>query len=122
MKSLLKSVGWIGLAVSTASVPLLAQMKDNSEKQLTCANGNRDNDRARFCEVREQTLPSIGHLSVDANPNGGVSIKGWLRSVLLVRALVEAQGENEGAAAIVASRVMIDGSGGQVRATGPDSS
>jgi DUF4097 and DUF4098 domain-containing protein YvlB len=39
---------------------------------------------------------------------------------VLVRTRVEASGETEGAAAIVASRVMIDGSGGQVRATGPE--
>jgi DUF4097 and DUF4098 domain-containing protein YvlB len=48
-------------------------------------------------------------------------VKGWLRGDVLVRARVEASGETEGEAANVASRVMIDGSGGQVRATGPDS-
>ena len=47
-------------------------------------------------------------------------MKGWLRGDVLVRARVEASGENKGAAAILASRVMIDGSGGQVRATGPE--
>jgi hypothetical protein len=108
------------LAVSTGSVPLLAQLQDNSEKQLTCANGGNDRDRARHCEIREQTLPSIGRLSLDAGPNGGATVKGWLRSDVLVRARVEASGENEGAAGIMASRVMVDGSGGQVRATGPE--
>ena len=38
-----------------------------------------------------------------------------------MRARVEASGDTEGAAAILASRVMIDGSGGQVRASGPES-
>ena len=121
MRSVLISGAWIGLAVSTGCVPLLAQMQDNNQKQMTCANGGHDNNRARHCEIRELSLPSIGRLSVDAGPNGGANVKGWLRGDVLVRARIEASGETEGAAANMASRVMIDGSGGQVRATGPGS-
>jgi hypothetical protein len=47
-------------------------------------------------------------------------VKGWLRGDVLVRARIEAAGETEAAAGIVASRVLIDGSGGQVRALGPE--
>jgi hypothetical protein len=108
------------LAISTAGVPLFAQMRDNTEKQLTCSNGSYS-DGARHCEIREQTLPSIGRLTIDAGQNGGTTVKGWLRSDVLVRARVDASGENEAAAAMLASRVMVDGSGGQVRATGPES-
>ncbi len=122
MKSVLTSAAWIGLAVSTGSVPLLAQLQNNNEKQLTCSNGGNDRDRARFCEVREQSLPSIGRVSIDASPNGGITVKGWQRGDVLVRARVEASGETEGAAANLASRVMVDGSGGQVRASGPETS
>jgi hypothetical protein len=120
MKSLAKSVAWIGLAVSATGVPLLAQMQDNTAKQLTCQNGGYDSERARHCDIREQTLPSIGRLNIDAGQNGGATVKGWLRSDVLVRARIDASAENEGAAAILASKVMIDGSGGQVRATGPE--
>jgi hypothetical protein len=120
MRSVLTSAAWIGLAVSTAGVPLLAQMQDNSEKQLTCANAGYDGDRARHCEIREQTLPSIGRLSIDAGQNGGATVKGWLRGDVLVRARIEASGETEADAGIMASRVLIDGSGGQVRAMGPE--
>ena len=120
MRSVLTGAAWIGLAVSTGGVPLLAQLQDNSEKQLTCANGGYDSERARHCEIREQTLPSIGRLTVDAGQNGGATVKGWTRGDVLVRARVEASGDTEGAAAILASRVMIDGSGGQVRAIGPE--
>jgi len=120
MRLVLTSAAWIGLAACTAGVPLLAQMQNNSEKQMTCSNRGYDGDRARHCEIREQSLPAIGRLSIDASPNGGATVKGWLRGDVLVRARVEASGENEGAAAILASRVTVDGSGGQVRATGPD--
>jgi hypothetical protein len=121
MKFLLTTASRIGLAISIGSFPLLAQLQNNTEKQLSCSNGNNNNDRARYCEIREQSLPSIGRLSIDASPNGGATVKGWLRGDVLVRARVEASDESEGAAANMASRVMIDGSGGQVRATGPES-
>lgn len=121
MKSILTSAAWIGLAASICGAPLLAQMRDNTQKQLTCNNGNYDSDRARHCEMREQMVPSAGILNIDASQNGGVSVKGWLRGDTLVRARVEASGDTEAAAAGLASRVMVDGSGGQVKATGPDS-
>ena len=121
MRSVRTSTAWIGLALMTGGVPLLAQLQNNSDKQLTCANGGSDNDRARHCEIREQSLPSIGRLSLDAGQNGGATIKGWQRGDVLLRARVSASGENESAASIMASRVMVDGSGGQVRATGPES-
>lgn len=120
MRSILTGAAWIALAVPTSGIPLLAQMHDNSEKQMSCQNGGYDGEYARHCEIREQTLPSTGRLSLDAGQNGGATVKGWLRSDMLVRARVEAQGETEGAAKIVASQVTIDSSGGQVRALGPE--
>ena len=120
MRSVLTNVAWIGLAVSTAGFPLLAQLQDNNEKQMTCANGGNDSDRARHCEIREVSLPSIGRLNIDAGQNGGATVKGWSRGDVLVRARIDASGENEAAAGITASRVTIDGSGGQVRAMGPE--
>jgi hypothetical protein len=121
MKSLLTSAAWIALAVATPSAPLLAQLHDNSEKQLTCQTGGYDSGQSRHCEIREQSVASIGRLSVDPGRNGGAAVKGWLRNDVLVRTRVEARGETEGAAAIMASRVSVDSSGGQVRATGPES-
>jgi hypothetical protein len=114
-------LAWVGVAVFAAGEPLLAQLRDNSEKQMTCQNNGFDSDGVRHCEVREQTVPAIGRLSVDANRNGGVTVKGWLRNEVLVRSRVEASAETEGAAANLVSRVSIDGNGGQVRATGPES-
>ena len=96
MRLVLTNAAWIGLAVSIGGVPLLAQLQDNSEKQMTCSNAGNDRDRARHCEIREQSLPSIGRLSVDASPNGGVTVKGWLRGDVLVRARVEASSDTEG--------------------------
>jgi hypothetical protein len=60
MRLVLTNAAWIGLAISTGSVPLLAQLRDNSEKQMICANAGNDNGRGRHCEIREQSFPSIG--------------------------------------------------------------
>jgi len=121
MRSAFTVAAWIGLVVSAGGAHLLAQLRDNSEKQMTCENGGYDPERSRHCDIREQTLPAMGQLSVDAGRNGGVTVKGWLRSEVLVRARVEASGETEAAAARLASQVTIDGSGGQVHAMGPES-
>lgn len=120
MKSMMKSAAWIGLAISTIGAPLFAQLQDNTQKQMTCDNGNYDSDRARHCEIREQITPSVGNLNIDAGRNGGVTIKGSLRGDVLVRARIEASGDTQAAAAAMASRVAIDTSGGQVKAMGPE--
>ena len=103
------------------TLPLFAQLQDNTDKQLKCDNNNNDRGRgARHCEIRETSMASIGRLSLDAGSNGGVTVKGWLRGDVLVRARIDAQAENEGAAANLASRVNIETAGGQVRPNGPE--
>ncbi len=120
MRSVLTGAAWLGMAVAATGVPLLAQLQDNSEKQLTCQNDGNDNDRVRHCEIREQTVPGLGRLNVDAGRNGGATVKGWLRSEVLVRARVETEADTDAAAVAMARQVSIDTSGGQVRANGPE--
>jgi hypothetical protein len=52
-------------------------------------NSYGDRDDERFCEVRESTMPA-GPLNVDAGNNGGISIEGWDRNEIRVRAVVQA--------------------------------
>jgi hypothetical protein len=120
MRSVFTQAACIGFALLSVSVPLLAQLQDNTEKQLTCGDRGQNNDRPRHCEIREHSLPSIGRLNIDSGQNGGTTVKGWLRGDVLVRARIEASAATEGAAAIMTSRVLIDGSGGQVHASGPE--
>jgi len=108
----------IGLIVLAGCASGFAQMQNNTEKQMTCQNGNRDGQRARHCEIREQAVAFIGSLAVDSD-NGSVTVKGWLQSGVLVRARIDTSAESEGAAALLASKVWVDASGGQVRANGP---
>jgi DUF4097 and DUF4098 domain-containing protein YvlB len=119
MKTALAGAAWIGLAALSGNVSLLAQ--SNDERQLTCENGGYDSQRARHCLMREQSAAAIGSLTVDASPNGGVTVKGAPRGDVMVRARVDAWADNDSAASFLASQVFIDTSGGQVRATGPQS-
>lgn len=97
-----------------------AQMRDNRGKQMTCDNGDRGSDRARFCQIREQSFAGPGRLVLDAGRNGGASIKGWLRNDVLVRAKVETHADTDSQASLLAGQVQVESSGGQIRATGPD--
>lgn len=119
MKLLYTSAACIGLAVCAAN-PAMAQMQDNTEKQMTCNNGDYG-DQARHCDIREQTMPSAGRLTVGSVENGGVTVKGWLRSDVLVRARVDTSADTQAEAAAMASQVAISAAGGEVRATGPQS-
>src|ERR1044072_8266246 len=106
--------------ILAVTVPLFAQLQDNTERQLACSNRGNDNDRPRHCEMREHTFASIGSLNINAGPNGGATIKGWSRGDVLVRARIEAAPDPEAPPPTRPSRVLIEGSGGQVRATGPE--
>lgn len=95
-----------------------AQMRDNQEKTLAC--GDRDGgDRHRVCEMKEFPLAASSRLEVDASPNGGIAIKGWLKPQILVRARVEAWGDTEAEARGSLSQVQVLTGGGQVRSSGP---
>ena len=123
MRLTLATAACIGLPVFTGAVPLLAQMRNNTEKQMTCENRGillRGGGGARHCEIREQTLPSFGRLSVEGH-NGSATVKGWQRSDVLVRARVDSEAETQSEADLLATQVSIDSGSGQVRSIGPDS-
>lgn len=121
MKPALIRAAWMGLALGTASFPALAQMHNNLEKQMTCEHNLFDSDHQRHCDIREQSVANVGRLTVDVGQNGGASIKGWLQPDVLVRTKVETQADSQAEADMMASRVMINATGGEVRAMGPDS-
>jgi hypothetical protein len=83
-------------------------------------NNYGDRDGERFCEVRESTLPG-GPLNVDAGNNGGISIEGWDRNDIRVRAVVQTSASTASDARALAGQVQVQAGGGRVYATGPDS-
>jgi len=84
-----------------------------------CADG-WNGDRATHCEVRESTIPAVSPLDIDARPNGGIHIRGWDRSDVLVRARIIGSADTEADARRIASGVRIATAGGGIHADGPD--
>jgi DUF4097 and DUF4098 domain-containing protein YvlB len=101
----------------TASGLLAFQPKPS----LDCNNHQGNYRQGHFCEIREQTMSAGGMLNVDASRNGGISLKGWDRADILVRAQVQAQGATDDQARELARQITIQANGAQVRATGPSS-
>jgi hypothetical protein len=86
-----------------------------------CRDNNwGDRDYERHCEVRDSTMPA-GPLNVDAGQNGGVSIEGWDRNEIRVRAIVQTSAREASDARTLAGQVQVQAGGGRVYATGPDS-
>lgn len=82
-------------------------------------NNSGDRDYERHCEVRDSTMPA-GPLNVDAGQNGGVSVEGWDRNEIRVRAIVQTSARDAGAARQLAGQVQVQAGGGRVYATGPE--
>ena len=82
--------------------------------------GQGDNDRRSSCEVREYTVPAAGAtMTIDASPNGGISVDGQSRGDILVRARVVGTAATEEEARAIAARVQIVATADRVTADGP---
>lgn len=92
------------------------------DKKLACGDKSRgDSHSSRVCDLRESTMPVSGRLAVNAAPNGGIRIAGWDKNEILVRAKVEAWGDNDGEASARIKEVRVVTSGATVTAEGPKS-
>lgn len=80
---------------------------------------NRNNDRERFCDVREKRLDPTRLLDIDGRENGGVTVHGWDRSQIVLLAKVQADGDDADDARRVASQIDIVTDDGRVHAEGP---
>ena len=99
-----------------------AQVLDNQTSGMTCYRGQKYfGGLQRFCEIRDQTVASVGRLTVDPGKNGGVTIKGWLRNDVSIRTRVETYASSDDQAQAMAALVRVDSSAGEVKASGPES-
>lgn len=112
------SHGMPTVVMACAAAVVLAS--GNAAAQMSCEDDWGRGDRERSCEVREQTLPSSASLLVDGGTNGGISVEGWDRDEIRVRAKVWANAESEARAESMASEIRILVDDGRIRAEGPD--
>jgi hypothetical protein len=97
-----------------------SRSRDGARTGDTSCSESRNDDRASFCEVREETIGGVNPLDVDAGANGGIRVRGWDRGDVLVRTRIMASAATDAEARRLASGVRVDTAGGRVRASGPD--
>jgi len=100
------------------SVAIVSAYSQEPEREMTCDNGWQ-NDLVSLCEINEMTIAAQPGLSVDGGVNGGMTVKGWKRNEILVRARVETAAASDAGARDIARQVVIHTCGGQIRAEGP---
>ena len=98
-------------AVATALVAAGSAQSRNRDSARTGNTGCSDNgsdDRASFCEVREDTIGGANPLDIDAGRNGGIRVRGWDRGDVLVRTRIMASARTDADARRLASSVRIE--------------
>lgn len=116
--SYINSIGAVIAALVVFGGPLSAQRQAAGGDW--CGEQNWGNDRQGVCEVREYTVPASGStLTVDASPNGGITVEGSSRGDIVVQARVVATAATEEEAKSIASRVQVVATAVRVDADGP---
>jgi len=101
------------------SVTAFAQ-KEN-EDSFGCRDNWQNNRLVNHCEIKEQTLPATsGTIAVDGRMNGGVSVRGWERNEVLVRARIQTAGPTEAEAKELAGQIKIETASSNIFASGPE--
>lgn len=106
------------------AIPAVTLLAGTGWRQMTCEDHNRWNNgnQQRACEIKEQTLGAPkGTIEIDPGSNGGVTVKGWNQSNVLVRARIEAVAPTESEAKSIISQVQFASGAAQLKATGPAS-
>jgi segregation and condensation protein B len=97
------------------------QAQKSNKSSMQCRDNNGDGRLSSHCEIKEQTLPASGAITVDAKTNGGIAIKGWDRHEILVRAKIETRAPTQAEADQLAQQVRIETAALNIHAEGPES-
>lgn len=122
MKKLLSRGVLIVLMTCVGSVLAFSQKhKDKDNESLACRDSWSSDKLAGNCEIREQTLTTSNEtIAVDGRTNGGISIKGWERNEVLVRARVQTAAPSDAEAKELAGQIKIETAGAKIFASGPE--
>src|SRR3977135_1235559 len=116
---------WLGYTLPIIAVLVLACGASLAQKKTEGPMDCRDwggNDRLQnHCEIKEQTVPAGGTITVDAGQNGGVAVKAWDRNEVLVRTRIQTAAPTQSEAETLAKEVRIETAGLRIRAEGPSS-
>jgi DUF4097 and DUF4098 domain-containing protein YvlB len=121
---------WVGSVILLPAIICFAGLSayaqrertERDAKELSCNDGGRSG-RPQNCVIKEQTIPATGGtITVDGKKNGGVSVKGWNRGEIFVRAKIQTWGDTEAEAQALTGQIHIETGGGQIHAEGPSTS
>jgi len=112
------------LAAALALLPshAAAQRDDDEDWVARCQRWNHNSDRENFCEQRETRIAAPSALEVDARENGGVHVRAWDGSGVLVRQKIQAWAPSREEARQVAQAIRVHTAGGDIHAEGPEMS
>jgi hypothetical protein len=102
-----------------------AQTAPEPQFKSTCENNSwsrGDKLLGHFCETRDLTMsaPAGQPLSVNADPNGGITVHGWDGPNVRIRARVQAWATTEQEATARVKRITIGTASNTLRAADPD--
>jgi hypothetical protein len=104
------------LSLCLCASPLPARGQEARGREPSCESLRRWSG-AKHCEVREQSAQAPqGSLFVDGRAYDSVTVRGWNRGDVLVRALVSAWGDSEADARATVRRTRVEVTGDAVRA------
>src|SRR5256885_6099731 len=96
-----------------------AQDFDPDEWLARCRHEDWNDNREKFCEVRQVGMRSVrGTLTIDPDQNGGVHVSAWDRDSIGVFAMIKTWGRTTDDARALAREVKIEAAGAAVRAPG----
>ena len=110
------------LTIVACAISVVAQNKSDkkSGSSLQCRDSDDYGRGFSHCEIKEQPVPAGGVITVDGRQNGGITIKGWERNDLLVRAKIETRAPTQAEADSMAQQVRIETVGLNIHAEGPE--
>ena len=111
------------LILMLSALPLLAQSRGAQSRDTQrwlddCRDDRGRDDRERYCDVREQTLPARSSLRVDGRENGGIEVIGSDRNDIRVISKIQTQAGSASDAKAMADQIRIE-AGDEIRADGP---
>lgn len=91
-------------------------------RSMSCREDRDDGWGERYCTVEERTIRPGGVIRVDAHPNGGVSVIGWDRAEIQLRAKVSARARSASRAEELGRAVQLKIDGTEISVEGPRTS
>ena len=120
MNKWLRRSAFIVMLTIVTALSAFANNDEDKDKSMACRDDWHSDRLLSHCEIKEQTLPAAGAISVDGRQNGGVSVKGWDRNEILARARIQTAAPTQAEADALAQQIIIQTAGAKIFANGPE--